>query len=159
MYHSFSFNADSESPDVEVLNYQYGEKSEYEAEGAVGLRPPAYRLEKGDVLTATGVSGNLPRGDYLYVKWRVKETGQIYEDKVDLTKRLPKDITNTELHFVVRGSQLYVYLVPPEPAKPKDNPFSDSKTKAATWNSLAYKKSLTIPIYADFVKKFQIYPD
>ena len=143
MFHSFSFNAIIQSPDIEVLDYQYGAKSDYEREGGVGLRPAPYRLERGDIFTGVGVGGVLPKGDYLYVKWRVKNTGQIYEDKVDLTTRLPKDITQHTIHFVVEKDQLYVYLIPP----PRSFPL------------LEYSKMRKTGEYADYFKKHQIYPN
>lgn len=142
-FHSFSFRAISESPDIEVLDYQYGAKGEYERGGAVGLRPPQYRVERGEVFTGVGVAGNLPKGDFLYVKWRIKETGQIYEDKVDLNTRVPKDITQYGIHFVIVKTQLFVYLIP----------------SPGVFPSLPYAKMRRSGEYAEYFKKHQIYPD
>lgn len=141
MFHSFSFSAVSESPDIEVLDYQYGSKSEYEREGGVGLRAAPYRLERGDIFTGVGITGTFPRGDYLYVKWRIKNTGQIYEDKVDLTNRLPKDITQHEIHFLINGTQLFVFLLPP--------PYK--------FSMFDYRKNDAANI--TYFKKHQIYPN
>ena len=141
MFHSFSFSAISESPDIEVLDYQYGSKSDYEREGGVGLRPAPYRLERGDIFTGVGITGTFPKGDYLYVKWRVKNTGQIYEDKVDLTTRLPKDINQHEIHFLIKGTQLFVFLLPP--------PYK--------FSILDYRKNDSVNV--DYFKKHQIYPN
>ncbi len=58
------------------------------------------------------------RGDVLYVKWRNKASGQIYEDTVDLRRRLPANITDQRIHFMVKGPQLYVYLISARPRPP-----------------------------------------
>lgn len=58
------------------------------------------------------------RGDFLYVKWRNERTGQVYEDTVDLRQRLPADIAKHRIHFIIKGPQLYVYLISPEPRPP-----------------------------------------
>ena len=57
------------------------------------------------------------RGDFLYVKWRIKSTGMVYEDTVDLRNRLPADIKDHRVTFIIRGPHLYVYLIPPEGRK------------------------------------------
>lgn len=61
------------------------------------------------------------RGEFLYVKWRLKSTGQIYEDNVDLRQRLPTDIKDHRIHFAINGTQLYIYLIAPE-RRAKDMP-------------------------------------
>jgi len=58
--------------------------------------------------------GPIQRGDFLYVKWREKSTGSIYEDTVDLRQRLPADIKDHRIHFMIRGPQLYVFLISPQ---------------------------------------------
>ena len=50
----------------------------------------------------------------MYVKWRIKSTGQIHEDTVDLRSRLPRDIKDHRIYFVIKGEQLYVYLISPQ---------------------------------------------
>jgi hypothetical protein len=67
------------------------------------------------------VSGAMLRGDFLYVKWRNVDTYQVYEDTVDLRSRLPRDIEGQRVYFMIRGSQLYVYLISRE-SKPPDMP-------------------------------------
>jgi hypothetical protein len=51
------------------------------------------------------------------VKWRLKTTGVVYEDTADLRKQLSGDITGHRIYFVIKGPQLFVYLVPPESKK------------------------------------------
>jgi hypothetical protein len=103
--HSFGFDM-RESPDAMVLDYRYGE--------SVMTRAPTYALKEGTVPQVRSINGPIPRGDTLYVKWRIKSTGAVYEDTVDLRNRLPADITHHRIHFVIRGPQLYVYLISPE---------------------------------------------
>jgi hypothetical protein len=63
------------------------------------------------------------QGDSLYVKWRLRATGEIHEETVDLRHRLPRDITEHRIYFMIKGPQLYVYLVPPDSKKlPKGAP-------------------------------------
>jgi len=52
--------------------------------------------------------------DFLYVKWLDKTTGQVYEDRVDLTTRLPsfEKMHGQTVYFLVEDNQLYVYLIP-----------------------------------------------
>jgi hypothetical protein len=79
---------------------------------------PDYLLKEGRSLQGAGIRGEMRRGDFLYVKWRIKSTGQVYEDIVDLRHRLPADITNHRIHFIIKGPQLYVYLITPERRPP-----------------------------------------
>jgi len=64
-------------------------------------------------------------GDSLYVKWRIKSTSEVYDDTVDLKSRLPEDIANNRIHFIIKGSQLYVYLITPERLHPNPCPRRD----------------------------------
>jgi len=109
--HAFGFNAVADSPDIEILDYRYGDSKQPGASNPEDLR------REGRAIQATGIHGPMARGDSLYVKWRLKRTGQVYEDSVDLRRRLPADITDHRVYFMVRGAQLYVYLVPPESKK------------------------------------------
>jgi hypothetical protein len=104
--HSFAFDARWDSNDIEVLDYRYGEDAM--------TRAPDYQVKAGKVGQMTAVHGPFLRGDSLYVKWRIKSTGETYEETVDLRQRLPADITRHEIYFVVRGPQLHVYLISPE---------------------------------------------
>lgn len=61
------------------------------------------------------------RGDTLYVKWRIKASGEVLEDTVDLNSRLPKDIEAHRLYFIVERRQLNVYLISPR-LRPPDFP-------------------------------------
>lgn len=131
--HVFSFDTNRDSPDVQVLDYQYGDCKEF------GTCANKYRVAEGKVFNAWTGGGLMPRGDFLYVKWRIKQTGQLFEDRVNLKDRLPDDITDCRIHFVIRGSQLYVYLISPE-RRPASIPAGPVKL---------YKH----------LKQYQIYPD
>lgn len=118
--HSFEFNARDESPDIEVLNYQYGNSKQPTA------RVSQWILDTREPVGRTSIGGEMLRGDFLYVKWQIKDTGEVLEDTVDLRDRLPRDIKNCTIHFMVKGNQLYVYLVSPKPNK---NPFAKPPLK------------------------------
>ena len=70
--------------------------------------------ERSKVPQQSNVHGPMRQGDSLYVKWRLRTTGEIYEDTVDLRNRLPQDITNHRIYFTIKSSQLFVYLIPPQ---------------------------------------------
>jgi hypothetical protein len=118
VFHSFSFNgwdyADKWADTVDLLEYSYGDQYRMVRRKALGpddsLSPQA------------GVSGPMPVGDFLYVKWRIKATAEVVEDRVDLRPLLPRDMTEHELIFVIDGRQLYVYLVTPTPKHMGDPP-------------------------------------
>ena len=132
--HSFEFNAKWESPDIEILNYCYGLLESHRAcQGTLdshGIGVNDETLKSGIIPQQTSNTGNLFRGDFLYVKWRIKTTGEVIEDTVDLRDRLPHDIKDHRIHFLVKQRQLYVYLVSPKPnkdrfAKPPLKMYSD----------------------------------
>lgn len=119
--HTFEFDARWDSPGIEILNYRYGNSKQ------PGARPPEYMLTKGKVAQQVGISGDMLRGDDLYVKWRIKSTGEIFEDTVNLKDRLPADIINHRIRFIIKGPQLYVYLVTPEKLIPNPCPLPDQR--------------------------------
>lgn len=104
LHYSIEFNASQDSPDIEVLDYQYGELEK------VFFAPEPERIRLGQTFKGGNLNGFLPRGEFLYVKWRIKETGEVLEDRVDLRNRLPENLENLHIHFVCHGRQLYVFL-------------------------------------------------
>lgn len=60
---------------------------------------------------AGGLGFQYDRPTSLYVKWQDELTGAIYQDIVDLRWSLPYDLAGTDIYFLVKGSQLSVYLV------------------------------------------------
>lgn len=148
-YHSFDFDARRDSPDVEVLDYQYGNSKQ------PGVRNPDYLRNGGRSLQSAGIYGEMLRGDFLYVKWRLKKTGEVYEDTVDLKSRLPADITDHRIHFVIRGPQLYVYLISPEKLNPNPCPSRDELRRLGKSDE-PYDKVFSMYCYR---KITALYPD
>lgn len=117
--HSFEFDARWDSPGIEILDFRYGNSRH------PGARNPDWVLARGESFQATGVSGDMLVGDSLYVKWRIKRTGEVYQDTVDLRSRLPWQLKNHNIRFIVKGEQLYVYLITPEKLNPNPCPSRD----------------------------------
>ena len=113
--HSYGFDVSSDNQDAEVLDFQYGESKN-------GTRASEESVKRGRTYQGTTIVGPMLRGDFLYVKWRIKSTGAVYEDRVDLRHRLPRNIERHRVTFMVRGPQLYVYLVSPEKRPPETPP-------------------------------------
>lgn len=109
--HAFEFDTRDDNQDAVVLNYRYGDSK------LPGASADEERVKAGGTVVGTGVHGPMRRGDFLYVKWRINGTGQVYEDTVDLRHRLPRDIKDHRITFLIRGPQLYVFLVPPDSKK------------------------------------------
>lgn len=105
VFHKFSFDAASESPNVQVLDYRYGNSQQPSA------RASDYDKSSGTVRQGVSINGDMLRGDSLNVRWRVKNTGVVYEDVVDLKAVLPSDIKYNKIHFTIKSTQLFVYLV------------------------------------------------
>lgn len=134
--HSFAFNANSDSPDIYIVDYRYGDSKNPMASNSEDMRL------QGKSLQATSIHGPMKRGEFLYVKWRIKGTDEVYEDTVDLRHRLPADITRDVVYFIVRERQLFVYVVTPE-RRLSDDPQDGPKI-------YAYRR--TIRIYPDKVQ-------
>ncbi len=81
------------------------------------LQAPDQRMGSSD-----GVAGTMPVGDFLYVKWRIKATGEVREDRVDLRPLPPASMEDFRLTFVIDDRQLHVYLVTPKPKHENDPP-------------------------------------
>jgi hypothetical protein len=108
--HAFSYDTRVDSPEIEVLDYRYSTR-----------QPSDYSKSVGRAPQADNINGAFQRGDTLFVKWRTRATGNVFEDTVDLRGKLPRDIEGQRLHFMIRGEQLYVYLISPE-RRPVDWP-------------------------------------
>lgn len=112
-YHSFSYDGFSDTPawskQVDLLEYSYGD-----------VHPKVrdvVKYGKESLPLGAGVTVNMPAGEFLHVKWRIKATGEEIEDKVDLRNRLPSNMFDHRVTFVIDGKQLYVYLVTPQAKK------------------------------------------
>lgn len=106
-FHGLSYNQAVDMPGVDILDCLYGDGLGAHTQKEVD----AGQARRGE---NCGTAGTMPIGDFLYVKWRDKATGKVYEDKVDLRKRLPspKEMYGTDIYFLIDENQLYVYLVP-----------------------------------------------
>jgi hypothetical protein len=106
--HGFGFDAVADSPGIDVLDYRYGSSL------APGARlPESVRKEHG-ASGGTSTHGPMVRGETLYVRWRVRATGAEREETADLRARLPRDLADHLIYFVVQPDQLQVYLVTPQ---------------------------------------------
>lgn len=118
--HSFSFDglSDHWAETVDLLAYAYGDGYHMVRED---LSNPSHSglANKSGLPAGRSINGPMPVGEYLFVKWRVKSTGEVLEQRVDLRDRLPKDMTDHELTFVLEGTKLYVFVVTREAPKVK----------------------------------------
>ena len=110
--HSFAFDALRDSRDVEILQYRYGD------DGGFNTRSTPAEIQSGKGIMSANTTGDMLLGKDLYVKWRIKSTGQVIEDTVDLTSRLPFNMKRKRLRFIVEGEKLYVYVISREDVRP-----------------------------------------
>ena len=144
--HSFEFNAHLDSPEVQVLNYEYStQKPDRDQLLGVG---------GNGVPQASHISGGFPRGDFVYMKWRIRSTGEEYEDRVDLRGRLPADISNQRIYCVLDGAQLYVLLTPLDYYRQKVS--TEEMTKVRAEANTPLKRFLAWNL---LYRVKQIYPD
>jgi hypothetical protein len=122
--HSFSFDGwyDGWAEKVDLLAYNYG--------GKMRQLSDQVRPDQTGVGYQTGTHGVIPVGDFLTVKWRLRATGEVFEKTVDLRGKLPDDMKDHEITFVIDGSDLYVYLV-----TATLQPVTVTKPTLRTWRS------------------------
>ena len=109
--HGFNFDGwnDGWAKKVDLLAFSYGDQ---------------YRETRGVSKDGKGLGyqssifGPMPVGEFLYVKWRFIDSGEIIEKRVELKDRLPADMTSKELTFVIDGRDLYVFVVMPQRQDP-----------------------------------------
>ncbi|WP_353394214.1 hypothetical protein [Hydrogenophaga sp. 5NK40-0174] len=108
--HTVSADFRGDSPDLEVLEFHYGQAKK----GPGGLQRSAAPGSGG--VPSPSIGGDLPLPDQVTVKWRDKRTDKVYEETVDMASRLPgaKAMNETTVYFLVDQfeNKLYVYLVP-----------------------------------------------
>jgi hypothetical protein len=147
--HAFSFDARVDSPSIEVINFCYGDTNTLPKRWYGHICP---KEDGSGVRQGTHINGGFPFGDTLYVKWRIKSSGAMYEDTVDLKSRLPDDITHHLIYFIVSGPQLYVYLIGPERLNPNPCPSREELRRLgasdAPWDKIfstyCYRRITTI---------------
>jgi hypothetical protein len=114
-YSSFGFDMGKDQQDAVVLNYRYGNDKYF-------TQAPEQIIKEGKGMYFQSMSNFQYRIDFLYVKWRSTTNGQVYEDKVDLHRSLPRDMNDQTVYFMIKGAQLYVYLIAPEKRLPGTPP-------------------------------------
>lgn len=134
--HSFEFDARKDSPDITILDYRYGNSKNPSTSN------PDWVKNEGRSLQSAGTYGAMLVGDFLFVKWKIKSTDEIVEDTVDLRSRLPHDIAEQTVYFVVMGRQLYVYLISSERRASNQPPIGPR----------VYRHLKTITLYPDEMK-------
>jgi hypothetical protein len=132
--HSFGFDTRKDDQDAVVLDYRYGDSK-------LPVRAPERTVKEGKTFAFDAVHGPMRKADFLYVKWRNTTTGREYEDTVDLRTRLPADVTDHTVYFMIRGAQLYVYLIAPEKV--------EHSADSATNGPRMYRDRRIITIYPD----------
>lgn len=135
--HSFNFDGfnDKWADKVDLLGYSYGDQYNKLKDKAAA----------GSTLGAQGnVNGPIPVGEFLYVQWRVKGSGEVLEQRVDLRERLPHNMTDHGLTFLMDGRQLYVYVTTPA----VQHPWGKTATHR-TWHS---KYNVTYEIFPTIEK-------
>lgn len=114
--HAFGFDALQDSPGVEIVYYRYGNTNGPFISADLAIR------QFGKSMQGTNINGPMPLGDTLTVRWRIKATGQEFEDTVNLKSRLPSNMERQRVYFVVQGTQLHVYLTDLTTPKPASMP-------------------------------------
>lgn len=150
--HSFEFDARWDSPGIEILDYRYGTSNIPGVRGCPKQYSPCPTSRQ-----SAGTSGEMVVGDELYVKWRIKSTGEVYEDLVDLRSRLPENMQNQSIRFIVSGPQLFVFVISPEKLTPNPCPPRDQLCRITDPSCpSAYDRVFAMYCYKKFT---QIYPN
>lgn len=135
--HSFNYDGfnDKWADKVDLLAYSYGDQ----------YPKLTRKAAEGSTVGAQGiVNGPIPVGEFLYVQWRLKATGEVLEQRVDLRDRLPHDMNDHGLTFLIDGRQLYVYVV-----TPATQPSWGKTATHRTWHS---KYNVTYEIFPTLEK-------
>lgn len=145
VWQKFTFDGgyDKWADTADLLEYEYGNGYRMVKDSVSNPRGLVY---KGGLSLPpqTGINGPMPVGEFLFVRWRVKATGQVYEERVDLRNRLPADMKDHGLTFVIDGPQLYVYVITPRP-----KPYYGAPPITRTWHS---KHDYTYEIFPQLTK-------
>jgi hypothetical protein len=102
VFHSFQFDGrydghpntegkyEGWGKDIDLLAYSYGDQYAMVRNSLENARYGTSLYQgKTSLPYSSGVSGPMPEGDFLYVKWRIKATREVFEDRVNLKGRLP----------------------------------------------------------------------
>lgn len=81
-FDTISDSADGKHPDVEIIDYQYG------ASGHFATTANREIVNPGETLRQDNVTITAPQMEFIYFKWRILVSGEIFEEHVDLTGSL-----------------------------------------------------------------------
>ena len=116
VFHSFSFDALRDSKDIEVLDYMYKTANENIAGN------PWERRQEGRSQQGESITGVMTVGETLYVKWKIKSTGEMIEKSIDLKSILPASMKDKKLYFILEKQNIYVYAISHQPVRENFTP-------------------------------------
>ena len=116
VFHSFEFDARRDSKDIEVLDFKYAT-----ATHIMDRDSPDHRYN-GVGAQYTGVTGVMPVGETLYVKWKIKSTGEVIEKSIDLKPILPASMKDKKLFFILEKQNIFVYTISHQPVRENFTP-------------------------------------
>ena len=147
VFHSFEFDAQRDSKDIEVLDYMYKTANE----NIVGN--PWERRQEGRSNQTTGQTGVMTVGETLYVKWKIKSTGEVIEKSIDLKPILPASMKDKKLFFILEKQNIFVYTISHQPVRGYFTPAEISQLEASFVGTRLYMQRF----YATH-SMIQIYP-
>jgi hypothetical protein len=99
-----------------VLDYRYGTSSHW-----IGHTQDEFK--DGRVFWWESSGAQFSRSpEFLYVKWRNLTTKEVFQENVDLRNRLPSDLSNKVVSFLIKKDRLYVYVISWDPRPPNTPP-------------------------------------
>ncbi len=131
VFHSFTFDGWNDGwytgpqSNVQLQEYSYGAQ----------YHMVRKKVQPGELFLPprTSINGPMPVGEFLYVRWLLKDSQEMIEHRIDLRDRLPRDMQNKTVTFVIDGKQLYVYLVTSQP-----KPYYGAPPIVRSWHSSSY---------------------
>jgi hypothetical protein len=148
VFHSFEFDARRDSKDIEVLDFKYAT-----ATHIMDRDSPDHRYN-GVGAQYTGVTGVMPVGETLYVKWKIKSTDEVIEKSIDLKPILPASMKDKKLYFILEKQDIYIYTITHKPVRENYTPAEWQKIISSL---LGTRLDKALRYYADR-SVIQIYP-
>ena len=138
----FDGKRDHWADSIDLLRYEYGDSFWGIHAGLDDPRYPLYGMNHTRMHSYNAIRDQRAVAQSLMVKWRIRASGKVIQQKVDLRPLLPPDMTAQTLTFVIEGEQLRIFIVTRE-ARPKGS-LPDQKTiLSASW--VAYEIYPTKP--------------
>jgi hypothetical protein len=102
--HAFDFRPLTDSPNVKVLDWRYGD-----------LGPKQWEIKRAldgtEGLAGTRIVGPIPVADQLYVRWQVPPHTQVLERTISLRGKLPPSMNGKQIVLLFRAGEPRVYIV------------------------------------------------